>query len=144
MARIKAVAVAFLSLREAAHSAVFAQRLKALPPSGQKLVGIGLVSHVPDNFVLRQVQHQMERHGQFHSTQIGAQMAAGHTDFIHQKFPDFRRQRRIIPGTDFLNVIWLLYLIKKHVNPHYFFRVIKSSTRHSRNSFLFSARPFSS
>ena len=144
VARVKAVAVAFLSLGETAHAAVFPQRLKALPPSGQKLMGIGLVPHIPDDLILRQIQNQMERHGQLHCSQVGAKMASGHADFIHQEFPDFRRQRRIIPGTDFLNVVWLLYLIKKHVNPHYFFRVIKSSTRHSRNSFLFSARPFSS
>ena len=117
VARIKAVAVAFLSLGEAAHAAVFSQRLKAVPPSGQKLVGIGLVPHIPDDLVLRQIQHQMERHGELHRAQIGTKVASGHTDLIHQKFPDFRRQRRIIPGTDFLNVVWLLYLIKKHFYP---------------------------
>ena len=114
MSRIKAVAFAFLAFGETAHAAVLAQMLKALPPSGQKLVGIGLMAHVPDDLILGQIQHQMERHGQLHSAQVGAEMASRHTDLVHQKFPDLRRQRRIIPGTDLLYVIWLLYLIKKH------------------------------
>ena len=114
VSRIKAVAFAFLAFGETAHAAVLAQMLKALPPSGQKLVGIGLMPHVPDDLILGQIQHQMKRHGQLHRAKVGAEMASRHADLVHQKFPDLRRQRRIIPGTDLLYVIWLLYLIKKH------------------------------
>lgn len=52
---VKTVAVALLPLRETAHTAEFPQVHKTVPPSRQNLMGIGLVSHIPNQFVLRQV-----------------------------------------------------------------------------------------
>ena len=45
--------------------------------SGQDLVCIRLMSHIPDQFILWQVQYQMQRHRKLHNTQIGCQMSSG-------------------------------------------------------------------
>ena len=55
-------------------------------------MGIGLVSHIPDDLVFWQIKGQMQRHGQLHHAQIGRQMSAGHTDLLDQKPADLLRQ----------------------------------------------------
>ena len=51
-------------------------------------MGIGLMSHIPDDLVLWKIQGKMQRHGQFHGTQITGQMTARLTDFLNKELPD--------------------------------------------------------
>ena len=82
MSRVKAVTFAFLALRESAHSPVLAQLVKSLFSSGQKLVGIRLMPDIPDKLILRQIQKQMQRHGQLDHAQIRRKMSPGIRDFL--------------------------------------------------------------
>ena len=45
--------------------------------------------HIPDDLVFWQVKGQVQGNGQFHNTQVGSQMAAGHTDLLDQELTDF-------------------------------------------------------
>ena len=117
---IKAVAVAFFSLRKTADAAVFPQVDKAVPPPCQYFMGIGLMPYIPDNFVFRQMQRKMQRHRQFHRSQVGTEMPARHADSVNQKLSDFFRQRIIIFRADFLNIIWFFYFFQKHCYDHAF------------------------
>jgi len=40
-------------------------------------VRVGLVTHVPDDAVFRRVEHIVQRHREFDSAQVGAQVSAG-------------------------------------------------------------------
>ena len=69
--------LAFLSLGKSAHSAVLSKGIKSFLAPGKKLMGIGLMSHIPDDLIFRQVKRQMQRNGQLHHPKVGRQMAAG-------------------------------------------------------------------
>ena len=56
MARIKDIVTALLRLGKAAETAHLAERVKVPCPPCQNLVNIGLVSHIPDDLILRTVK----------------------------------------------------------------------------------------
>ena len=115
MTGIKGVALTLRPLRKAAHAAVFTQLIKSFPAPGQELMRIGLMPHVPDDLILRQVSHEVERHRKLHSPQIGAQMPTGLTDLIDQEFPDLLCQRIVLLGLDILYVVGFLYSVQYHL-----------------------------
>ena len=53
-----------------------AQGAKQLPPPGEGLVDIALVSHVEHQPILRRVEYPVDGHRQLHHAQIGRQMPA--------------------------------------------------------------------
>ena len=114
MARIKGVAVAFLPLREPAHAAVFAQGVKPAAAAGEKLVGIGLMPHIPDQFVFREIKREVERHGQFDSAQVRRKMPAGPADLFDQETADLIGQPVKLFITQFLYVIFFTDQFKSH------------------------------
>ena len=114
MSCIKAVAVAFLALGEAAHSPVFPQLVKTGLPTGEKLMGIGLMAHVPHHLVLRKVKSQVHGHGQLHDAEIRGQMAAGYTDFLNQELPDLLCQGIPLIFIQLLDIIHLIDLLQIH------------------------------
>ena len=76
--RTERVVFAFDAPREARQAAALAQRTDALAPAGQNLVRIGLVADVPDEPIVRRVEHVMKRDGQLDHAEPGAKMAARH------------------------------------------------------------------
>ena len=88
VACVKRVAGALLPLREPAHAAVFSQVVKSVLSPGQQLMRVGLMSHIPDQLILREVQRQMERHRQLHHTQVGGEMPPCPADLFDQELPD--------------------------------------------------------
>ena len=72
---------------------------------------VGLMPHIPDNFVLREPQGKMECHGQFHSPQIGAQMPSRHADLTDQEIPDFLGQFFIGPGIYIFDIVYISDLL---------------------------------
>ena len=102
---IKGITGAFLTFGETAHSAELPEMIKLFSAPCQKLMGIGLMSHIPDDLVLRQIQGKMQRHGQFHCTQITGQMTARFTDLLDQELPDLRCKVLIGILRYFLNII---------------------------------------
>ncbi len=63
-----------------------------VPPTGQDLVDVGLVAGVEDDLVGGAVVDAVEGQGQLHHPQVGAQVAPGEGDLLHQEVPYFRRQ----------------------------------------------------
>ena len=66
MGDVKSVIRALIANRKAGDPAVLADGGEAIAPSSQNLVSVRLVSHVPDDFVLRRVERVMEGEGQLH------------------------------------------------------------------------------
>ena len=77
MRRAERVVFALGALGEAGQAAALAQRADAVAPAGQDLVRIGLVADVPDQPVVRRVEHVVQRHRQFDHAEAGAEMPAG-------------------------------------------------------------------
>ena len=71
------VELALDTARKAADAAVLAQTTHAVAATGEDFVRVGLVAHVPHQSVVRRVEHTVQRDGEFHRAQVGAQMAAG-------------------------------------------------------------------
>jgi hypothetical protein len=92
MRRAERVIGAFGPLGEARQPVLLAQGADPVAPPGQDLVRVALVAHVPDDLVARRVEHRVQRHGQFHHTQAGAQMPAGLRHRRDRLGPQFVRQ----------------------------------------------------
>ena len=79
MGRAERIELGLRPLGEAGQPVGLAQGADALAPAGQDLVGIALVTDVPDHLVARRVEHVVEGPPSSSThAQSGAQMAAGH------------------------------------------------------------------
>ena len=111
MSRIEGIALAFPVFRKAAHAAIAAHPGKFVLPSRQYFMGIGLMTDIPDNLILRQIQTEMQRHRQLHNPEIRGQMAARFAHRVDNKVPELCSQL-IIPGRIYiLNIIRLFNLL---------------------------------
>ena len=72
------VIFAFATLGETRESAACPQRADPFAAAGEDLVGITLVADIPDQAVVRRVEHIMDRGGQFDNAKPGPQMPARH------------------------------------------------------------------
>ena len=68
----EAVVFAFRALGEAGQAAALTQRPDAVAPPGQDLVRIGLMADVPDQPVVRRVEHVVQRDRQLDDAKAGA------------------------------------------------------------------------
>jgi len=86
--------MAFFPFRESADTSVCPQGVKPVSSPGNQLVGICLMTHIPDDLIFRRIEHIMERNGQFNNAQAGRKVSSGIgysfndflTDFIGQAF----------------------------------------------------------
>ncbi len=74
MRRTKGVVSALGALRKPRNTTQLAQRVHAVASARQNLVRIGLVAHIPHQTVVRGIEHMVQRHGQLHRAQVGAQV----------------------------------------------------------------------
>ncbi len=76
MARAKGIIFAFLALGKTSQTAALPYGAHTVTASGQYLMGIALMAHVPDQFITGHIEHMMQGHGQFNHPKPSAQMAA--------------------------------------------------------------------
>src|SRR5881296_667200 len=77
MGGAEGVVLALAATREAGNPSAHAYAAHRFAAAGENLVRIGLVSHVPDDAVVRRVEDVVQRDGQLDRPQIGGQVAAG-------------------------------------------------------------------
>ena len=65
--------------------------LNASAATGQNLVRIGLMADIPDQAVIRRVEHVVQGDRQFHRAQIGGKVTAGLAHGLDQKIPQLLR-----------------------------------------------------
>lgn len=70
---------------------MLAQAGHAINPSGEHLMYVALVAHIPYNLVLRQVVNVVQCQGKLHHAQVGCQVTAGPGYRVNQEFPDLLR-----------------------------------------------------
>ncbi len=76
MRSTKVVVLALATPREPGQAVELAQAPHALAAAGEDLVRIALMTHVPNQTVIRQVEHVVDGHREFDRPQIGRQMPA--------------------------------------------------------------------
>ena len=75
MAHSEGVVDALFRTGKSLYAPVLTQRRKTLSTTGQQLVGVCLVSHVPDDLIPRGIEHIVKGDGQFDRSQAGGQMS---------------------------------------------------------------------
>ena len=94
MTRAEGVVHGFVALQKSGKAVFLAQGIHALAPAGQNLVRVGLVADIPDQSILRGVEHIVQGDCQFDHAQPGGQMPAGLRNGVHQTVPQLGRQCR--------------------------------------------------
>ena len=84
MGGTEGVVRAFHPARKTGHAAELPQRRHTLAPTGQDLVRIALVAHVPDQPVGRRVEDVVQGDGEFDGAQVGRQVPAGPAHAVQQ------------------------------------------------------------
>ncbi len=87
MADAKGVVLAFRPRGERCESGVLLDRVKAVRAAGEDLVRIRLVTHVPDQAVLRGVEHIVQGDGQLDRAEPCREVAATGADRVDEKLP---------------------------------------------------------
>ena len=73
--RSKGIVRAFLAGGEARNAAGFPQPGKGFPSACQDLMGVGLVTYVPDHRLVRRIEYVVQGNGQFHYAEVRPQMS---------------------------------------------------------------------
>ena len=63
----KRIVFAFVLIRKTAYSAQLPQGPESIPPPGKELVTVRLMSHIPENDILRRIEYIMEAYGKLDS-----------------------------------------------------------------------------
>ena len=87
VANTEGVIGALGTLWEPGQALKLSHAVHAIAPASQNLVRIGLVPDVPDNAIVRRVEHVVKCHGQFHHAQPRTEVATGACDRIQQVMP---------------------------------------------------------
>ena len=88
--------------------------MKFIFSTGQNLVRVGLVSHIPDDLVFRAIHGGMERHGQLDHAEAWGEMPAVFRDDIANKRSDFTGKRFELRNGKFLQILRTMYGIQNH------------------------------
>jgi hypothetical protein len=88
----ESVVAAFAAQRKARDAAELAQRGHALAPAREDFVRVGLVPHVPHQTIVRRVEDVVQRDGQLHRAEVGAQVPTGLGDAVEHEGAQFGGQ----------------------------------------------------
>ncbi len=91
MADPESVVDALRSSREGRQTSLVLDRLELVAASGQDLVRIGLVADVPEQPVMRRVEHVVKRDRQLDRAQTGREMPAALGHRVDQEVTQFSR-----------------------------------------------------
>ncbi len=82
VAHAEGVVLTFAALGETAEALVQPVGVEQFTPSGEDLVPVGLVSHVPNELVVGRVEDVVQCHGELHHAKAGAEVAALHAHHV--------------------------------------------------------------
>ncbi len=113
MGGAEGVVLALGALGEARQPTRLAQGADAVAASGEDLVRIGLVAHVPDEAVARGIEQIVEGDGQLDDAEAGAQVAAGHRDGVDRLLAQLGGELRQILLGKFAQILRCLHPIEE-------------------------------
>ena len=92
MSHTKGIIIRLKTVRKARNAAHLPQRMKSFPASGENLVAVCLMSHIPNQLIFGKVKDTVQRKSQFHCSQTRRQMPAVFGHGFHNKGPQFLSQ----------------------------------------------------
>src|SRR4051794_19285353 len=129
MRRAEGVVVALAALGEAGETAGLAQRADAVAPSGQDLVRIGLMAHVPDQPVAWGIKDIMQRDRELDHAEAGAEMSAGDGDGVNRLLAQFGGKLRQLRGIKLAQVVRRPHLVEEGFVGHGGVLTLTAATR---------------
>ena len=120
MACIKIVVGTLLALGKARDAVLETQSIKFFKSARQQLVGVALVTDVPDDTVLREMKAAVKRHRQLNNTQVRGKMSPVDRNYLDELLPDLGAQSGDLLLGDALDVLGRMncgeVLILDHTN----------------------------
>jgi hypothetical protein len=113
MGRAKGIVFALAALGETRQSAALAQGAHAGTAAGDDLVGIGLMTDVPDHPVLGSFEHVVQGGGQFDYAKTGAEMPARHRNDVDQVGAQFVGELPELMLFQLAQVLWQINLVQQ-------------------------------
>ena len=89
MTHAKRVIFALISFWKSTESLVLSVRDEIVAPASENLMSVGLVTHVPNQLIVRGIIYIMECYGKFYHAQAGAKMAAIYAYHINDILAQF-------------------------------------------------------
>jgi hypothetical protein len=105
------VVLALLWRWEGTYASELAVGLELLTPSGQNLMTIGLMTHVPDDTILGSIEHIVQGDGKLHHAKARCQMARVHRELLHNVPTQFFAYLRQLIDTQATQVGGKLYIV---------------------------------
>jgi hypothetical protein len=102
----------FAPFRESGQSAELTLAMKVVTPTGNDLMGIGLVADIPDEAVIGGVKAVVERQSQFDCAEIGSEMSASLRERLKEKTSQICCQSLKLFYGEFLEISWAVYFVK--------------------------------
>jgi len=85
VSRFEGIVAAFFEFGEAAHAFVLSERSELPTPSGENLMGVALVTDIPNEFIRGGVKDIMQGNGQLYYPEAWRKMPAGTGDCLHDE-----------------------------------------------------------
>ena len=106
---------AFLGVGETVDVIVAFGEKKSVFSARQHLVHVALMGNVKHDFVHGRIENIVQRHGEFHHSQIGTYVSAVIAEFGEQHIAHFVAHRRQIAHCNFFQIFWGIYFFKIHL-----------------------------
>ena len=90
--------------------------MKTVFPAREEFMDVGLVAHVPDEFVFRGRENAVQCDGQFHDAQIRAEVTAVTGESGDEFMADFLRQQLQLVQLEFLDVFRAVHHVEVSVH----------------------------
>jgi hypothetical protein len=100
------VVLAFTALEETGDTLPLAQGGKHIVASGQQLPRIGLVSHIPDDFIVGRLEFVQQRDAEFDHTKGSADVPAGDRATLDEPVTNLLGQLRQLVPPEPLQILW--------------------------------------
>ncbi len=98
---------------EGRKAAVFADARQLVAAAGQDLVRVGLVADVPEDLVLRRVEHAVQRDRQLAGAEVGAEVAADLPDRVDDVLAHLLREPLELVLVEFLQVVRAIHPVEQ-------------------------------
>src|SRR5450756_2980520 len=92
MPSTEVVVDALIPQQEARQATVLALGLEAIPPSGEQLVHVALVAHIPHDLVSGALKRPVQRYGKLNHAQVGGKVPSGDGNLLQQELANLCRQ----------------------------------------------------
>ncbi len=93
MSGAEGIIIAFRSFQETAQAPELADGMHPVFSAGQNFMRVGLMTHIPDKFIVRCIENIMKRYRQFNGAEAGSEMPSAFRYAIDQVFPHFIAHR---------------------------------------------------